>query len=185
MSLSIMSPSTDEIIVWWQWAALFRKKSSPFDIGWGNTNAGIISSNQPVRIFCLSCTAGLGGPDPVVRPLRAAISSGKPILVPIFVGVGLSLQEAQNQVGNPVFQFKVNGQDQSPYYIENDIGNLEFVTDNSFDEPPSIRSSRVSAGYWAVLTGNIKSIEFGGTGGQIGYGSGATNQFTTSVKYSV
>jgi hypothetical protein len=183
--VNITRPSDDEIRAWWNWATKFKRGNSPFDIGWGSGGVDRTNFNQPtnVNVYCVSCTAGNGGRDNTPRPLQAARDSGKNILIPVFVAEGGNINEARRQLGpqtNPAVEFFVDGTREQSFYTETDVGNVNFVNGNSFDEQPG-NMNVVSAGFWAKVSPDVTTIEFGGNGGQISPSNNA--RFDTRVVY--
>jgi len=194
--ITVTSPSDDEIIAWWNWASKFPKNSSPFQPGWGNNGIDRNNQNQPqdLSVFCVSCTAGVGGVDPEPRPLDAAKSSGREILVPVYVaGSEIDVETAKGLLGDPhTVEFLINGNLQDSFYMETPVGPIEYVPDNSFQEPPGVINPYFSAGYWAKLSSSgLENLQFGGRGGRqvesiLSNGQRTTidkGPFHTSVKY--
>jgi hypothetical protein len=187
--VAIAEPDDNEIIAWWNWAAGFSRANSPFETRWGSGNTDRNDVNQPNIIYCVSCTAGNGGRDPVDRPLHNAQDSGKEILVPVFVAYGNNLNVARRLLGRvlgspqtaPAVEFFVNGIPAGYFYRETEVGNVDFANDNSFNEPRG-QTSVFSAGFWAKVSGDVTSLDFGGSGGQRDPGN--TNRFETGVHYS-
>ena len=194
--ITVTSPSDDEIIAWWNWASKFPKNSSPFQPGWGNNGIDRNNQNQPqdLFVFCLSCTAGVGGVDPEPRPLDAAKRSGREILVPVYVaGSEIDAATAKGLLGEThTVEFSINGKPQDSFYMETPVGSIEYVQDNSFEEEPGVFNPYFSAGYWAkVSSSGLENMQFGGHGGkQVEYiiSNGQKTAidkgaFRTSVKY--
>ena len=186
--VNITEPTDNDIIAWWNWAARFSIPSSPFERGWGGAGVDRNNSNQTAVVFCLSCTAGNGGRDNVPRPLQTAKESGKDILVPVFVSFGGTLAVARSLLGrvrggqsSPAIEFFVDGDPVNYFYKETNVGNVTFVNANSFQEPPG-NTNVVSAGFWANVSSDVTSIEFGGNGGQRNPANPA--RFDTGVSYS-
>ena len=190
--VNITSPSDDEIKAWWNWAAQFNKQNSPFQIGWGNSGKDLTNFNQPIeaKVYCVSCTAGSGGRDSIPRPLKAAVDSAKDILVPVFVAEGSDVNVARRQLGRdpaqpqatPAVEFFVDGTPREFFYRETDVGNVNFVEDNSFEEQSGTQYVW-SAGFWAKVSPNINNIQFGGNGGQLSPND--PHRFDTGVIYSL
>ena len=166
--VTVTEPTDNEITAWWKWAASFSKNNSPFEKGWANaSDRNNRSQPQTVFVFCISCTAGQGGEDKDTRPLTAAKSSGRNILVPVIVAYGESESVAKKQLGKPKVHFLLNGNPREAFYKETNVGAVSFAVDNSFEEDPGSKTI-YSAGYWAkVSPSNLEDIQFGGMGGQI------------------
>lgn len=178
--VTITEPTDPQIIAWWKWAISFSKGVSPFEIGWAN-ESDRNDKSQTQGVFYISGTAGQE--DNVTRSLDAAIESGKSILVPVIVAYGESESEAKKLLGEPKVQFLVNGVSQKAFYKETNVGSVNFVDNNSFDESPGGKTI-YSAGYWAnVSPTNLEEIQFGGVGGQIN--SNNQSEFQTFVTYAV
>jgi hypothetical protein len=115
--VAIAEPDDNEIRGWWNWTAGFSRANTPFEMRWGSGNTDRNDVNQPSIVYCISCTAGNGGRDPVDRPLHNAQNSGKVILVPVFVAFGNNLNVARRLLGRilgspqtaPAIEFFVNG----------------------------------------------------------------------------
>jgi hypothetical protein len=190
--VTVTEPSDGEIIAWWRWAATFVRGASPFDIGWGNSGDDRNNLRQPVFVHCISCTAGAGGRDGTDRPLRAAINSGKDILVPVLVAFGENIDITRRLLGRdpnnrdansrPAVEFFVDDVPREYFYKETRVGGIDFIQNNSFDEPAGRRNIE-SAGFWAKVSPNITNIEFGGSGGQTSPTN--NNVFDTQVTYRV
>jgi hypothetical protein len=186
--VTITQPTNQDIKDWWNWATQFRRGNSPFDINWGGSGVDRTDSHQPIRVYCLSCTAGNGGRDTIPRPLRTATGSQNNILIPVFVAEGGNINEAKTQLGRnpaqptpgPTTEFIVDGISRQSFYNETNVGTVNFVAGNSFDEPPGDRNV-VSAGFWAKVSPDVTTIEFGGNGGRISPTNNA--QFDTRVIY--
>jgi hypothetical protein len=185
---AISEPSKNDIIAWWNWAAGFSRQTSPFERGWGNSGIDRNNVNQNANLFCISCTAGNGGRDNVSRPLRSANESNKGILVPVFVSSGDVVGLARKLLGrvrggqaHPAVEFFVNGEPVNYFYEETEVGQVTFVSNNSFGEPANQPINVVSTGFWAVVEGDITSLEFGGTGGERNPNNAA--RFDTGVIY--
>ncbi len=207
-----VTPASDrEIIAWWDWASKFPNSISPFQPGWGRNGFDRNHQNQPrsVFVFCLSCTAGMGGTDTEPRPLSNAISSGRSILIPIYVaGSDESITVAEGLLGDKphMIEFLINGEkppsfyraDGSPnpsFYRETSVGSLDYVVDNSFGEKEGEYPEYFSAGYWAKISSSassgVENLQFGGSGGRrVNYvvENGIrtiipAGEFITSVKY--
>jgi len=206
--ITVTSPSDDEIIAWWNWASRFPKISSPFQPGWGNNGIDRNNQNQPqdLLVFCLSCTAGVGGVDTESRPLDAAKRSNREILVPVYVaGSEIDAATAKGLLGethtveffingNPAPSFFRDGKVDPSFYKETPVGSIEYVLDNSFDEEAKVFNPYFSAGYWAkVSSSGLENMQFGGRGGKqveyiISNGQKTTidkGAFHTSVTYGI
>jgi hypothetical protein len=192
--LSIVEPTDNDIRKWWRWALITGvPPNNPFDRGWG-AGADRTNQNQPPGLYCLSCTAGAASPpDTIPRPLTNAVSSGNDILVPVLVAVGANIDRARRELGTspasadraaPEFFVDLNDgtglNREDTFYLETQLGEVEFLPGNGFQEPPG-RRNMVSAGFWAKVTTLVRRIEFGGSGGQVGAGG----PFTTRVIYQL
>lgn len=190
--VTVTEPNDAEIISWWRWASRFVIGASPFDRGWGNGGIDRNNQRQPVFVHCLSCTAGAGGRDGVNRPLRSAIDSAKDILVPVLVAFGDNIDVARsllgrdpnNRVANarPSVEFFVDDVPREFFFKETHVGLVDFIQNNSFDEPAGTRNVE-SAGFWAKVSPNCSNFEFGGSGGQINPNNNGL--FDTHVMYRV
>lgn len=179
-NVTVTEPNDQEIISWWTWAAKFVRDNSPFELGWAK-GEDRNDQGQLFNIFCLSCTAGRVGPDPEVRPLDAALASGKDVLVPVIVACGDTLGDAKTQLGNPNVQFFVNGNPQESFYKETLVPSVNFPPNNTFEEQPGVRPV-YSVGYWAkVSPTGLLNLQFGGTGGTVTLTD--NSEFKTLVSY--
>lgn len=200
MSPAISQPSARDIETWWKWAASFSDANGPFRIQIGK-DFDQVPQPQPLLVFCLSCTAGNGGVDPVPRPLGAALRSGVPVLVPAFVGcndldskssaslidqarIAVGTIDSDGKQSAPEVFFKVDGTPLTPFYVEQNVNSVTFVPGNSFHMPPGTHDVG-TAGYWALITPPpaFKNIEFGGRGGHISEED--TKSFETGVTFAV
>jgi hypothetical protein len=90
--------------------------------------------------------------------------------------------DSNNNPSGPQVILNINGNPYSAVYVEQDVGSVTFVPDNSFDIPKG-NQYLVTAGFWALITTPFRKLVFGGKGGRLS----ATNAtpFETQVTYEL
>jgi hypothetical protein len=195
----VQPPEPDEIREWWEWALIVGTgpPNSPFSTAAWPPGVDRNDRNQVFSVYCISCTAGAGGPGGgPPRPLANAVTSRKPILVPVLVAIGDSLATAREELGTsaarttptPAVQFFVEYggvlQPDNFFYRETPLGEVNFPAGSDFLDPgqPPGRRRAFSVGYWAKVPNEVSvtRIEFGGSGGRAAPGGGP---FNTQVRY--
>jgi len=192
-SNNVKQPSSSDVDSWWKFALKFKKgNNSAFKNGIGGNFESVANPHQSGNLYCLTCTAGNGGDDAQPRTIKKNSIQGKDVFVPVFVSIGKSPNEADDDLGGShsvIFELEDNsGQVLHPntFKVDSQINVNVGSPDNEFDLPQgsqTVHTRNICAVIPSNEIGNIKKITFGGRGGRISSQNPA--QFKTKVIYEI
>lgn len=194
MANSVRKPSDTEVDIFWNFALKFPKgPNSAFKNGIGSQFQQVSNAHQPQNLYCLTCTAGNGGNDTQPRTLNKNSIQGKDVFVPVFVSIGETANDADNDLGNNpdiIFEIEDNsGQIENPntFKVNRQAINVNVPPNNEFDIPQGNNKPVHTRNICAVIPSNeianIKKITFGGSGGRISPQN--PSEFKTKVTYQI